>query len=121
MKKILIVACLMTFVFTVSAQQGGQGGRFQQTPEQIAANLETMKKELNLNDKQFADFKKIDEDYQTKLQAARQNAGGGGFDREAMTKLREENTAKVKAILTADQFKKYETLQAQRMQRRPGN
>ena len=123
MKKIFMVACLMTFAFMVSAQQGGGqrqggGGMQQQTPEQRAAAQEQMKKDLNLNDTQFANYKKAEDEYYTKLQAARQ--GGGQMDRDAMTKLRDEFTAKVKAALTADQFKKYEELQAAQRQRMGG-
>ena len=127
MKKIFIAACMLTFAFMISAQGGqggGQGGGqrqggFQQTPEQIAARNEQWKKDLNLNDKQFAEFKKINEDYQAKLAAARQGGGGGGG--EATQKLREEQTTKLKAALTADQFKKYEELTAaQRGQRGQG-
>ena len=114
MKKIFLVTCLMAFAFMVSAQQGGPR---QQTPEQIAERQAQMKKDLNLNDKQFADYKKIDEEYQKKMQAARQ---GGNFDRDAMTKMRDEQTAKIKAVLTADQFKKYEELQAAQRQRMGG-
>jgi hypothetical protein len=117
MKKVFFVACLMTIAFMVSAQGGQRQGGFQQTPEQRAAAQEQMKKDLNLNDKQFVDYKKLEDEYYTKLQAARQ---GGQFDREAMTKLREEQTAKVKAILTADQFKKYEELLAAQRQRMGG-
>jgi len=118
MKRIFIVACMLTFALMVSAQ-GGQGGGqrqggFQQTPEQRAARQEQMKKDLKLNDKQFADYKKLDEAYWKKVQAARE---GGNVDREAMTKLRDEQTAAVKKILTADQFKKYEEIQAAQRQR----
>ena len=126
MKRIFFVTCLLTFAFMVSAQggqgggqrQGGQGGGFrQQTPEQIAAQLEQMKKDLNLNDKQFADYKKIDEETRTKQQKIRDDAGGD-FEkmRDASTKLREEQNAKIKAALTADQYKKYEEIMAQRRQ-----
>jgi len=119
MKKIFMVACLMTFAFMVSAQgQGGQGrGGFQQTPEQRAAWYETLKKEAKLTDAKVAEIRKIEDEYQTKMQAARQ---GGNFDRDAMTKLRDEQNAKVKAALTADQFKKYEELQAAQRQRMGG-
>ena len=121
MKKFLVVSCLFVFAFMASAQggqgggqrQGGQGGGRQQTPEAIAEQQAQWKKDLNLDDKQFAEFKKIDDEARAKQQAARQ---GGNFDRDAMTKLREEQTTKIKAVLTADQFKKYEELSAQRRQ-----
>jgi len=118
MKKIFMVACLMTFAFMVSAQgQGGQGRGFQQTPEQRAAWYDTLKKEAKLTDAKLNEVKKIEEDYLAKMQAARQ---GGNFDRDAMMKLRDEQNAKVKAALTADQFKKYEELQAAQRQRMGG-
>ena len=114
-----MLACMLTFAFMISAQ-GGQGGG-QMTPEQRAKfqadQLERYKTELKLNDKQFADFKKIEDEYNKKLQDARQ---GGNFDREAMTKMREERTKKIKAVITADQFKKFEELEAARMQRQGG-
>jgi hypothetical protein len=109
----------MAFAVMVSAQQGGgQRGGFQQTPEQRAAWYDTLKKEINLTDAKLNEIKKIDEEYQTKVQAARQ--GGGQLDRDAMTKMRDEQTAKIKAALTADQFKKYEELQAAQRQRMGG-
>ena len=118
MKKFFIVTCLLTFAFMISAQGGGMR---QQTPEQIAAGYEQAKKDLNLNDKQFADYKKIDEEYQKKLQALRQS-GGGDFEkmREENVKLTTERNTKMKAALTADQFKKYEEQLAQRRQGGPG-
>jgi hypothetical protein len=120
MKRIFIVTCLLTFAFMVSAQQGGGQGRgFQRTPEQLAQYYADLKKELTLNDKQLADIKKIDEEYTTKQRAAREK--GGDNVREEMTKLRTEQTAKIKPLLSADQFKKYEAFLAQRMQRRNNN
>ena len=125
MKNFLVVGLLM-IAFMVSAQQGGgqgggqrQGG-FQQTPEQREARYEQAKKDLNLNDKQFADYKKIEEETFTKQQAMMQNAGAGNFDRDAFNKMREEQNAKMKAALTADQYKKYEEQQAQRRPGGPG-
>ena len=131
MKKIFMVACMLTFAFMISAQGGqggggqrqggGQGGGFQQSPERIAQNQERMKTELKLNDKQFADYKKIDEEMRKKQADVRQNAAG---DREKMQaenlKLRTEQNEKMKKILTADQFKKYEELMAQQQQRGQG-
>ena len=121
MKRIFILTCLLTFAFMISAQDGQRRGGFQMTPEQREANYEQMKKDLNLNDKQFAEFKKVSEEYQTKMREAREKAGGDRDKmREPMTKLREEQNNKLKTVLTADQFKKYEEIQAQRMQRGGG-
>jgi len=121
MKKLLIVTCMLTYAFMISAQ-GGQGGF---TPEEMAKRraeqLERYKTELKLNDKQFADFKKIDDEGYTKQQALGAKFRDGGGDREKFmeefTKLRNEQTEKVKKILTADQFKKYEEMLAAQRQR----
>ena len=121
MKRIFFVTCLLTFAIMVSAQDGQRRGGFQMTPEQRAAYFDQMKKDLNLNDKQFADFKKVSEEYQTKTREAMEKAGDDReARREVMTKLRAEQNDKLKSVLTADQFKKYEEIQAQRMQRGGG-
>jgi DNA-binding NtrC family response regulator len=84
--------------------------------------LATLISALKLKDSQLDSIKKIDEVYRTKQQDVREKAGG---DREKMreefTKLRAEQTAKIKPLLSAEQFKKYEELQAQRLQRRNNN
>ena len=126
MKKIFFAACMLTFAFMISAQggQGGQGGGqrqgggFQMSPERLAEQQEAIKKELNLNDKQFADYKKIAEETRTKTQAIRQNAGDDRDKmREESQKLTTEQNTKLKAVFTADQYKKYEAyLQNQRGQ-----
>ena len=120
MKKIFVVACLMTFALMVSAQDGQRRGGFQMTPEQRAQYYETLKKDLKLNDKQLDGIKKIDEKYQAKQREFRENNAGGDREkmREEFTKLRTAQNAEVKKLLSAEQFKKYEELQAQRMQRR---
>ena len=121
MKRFLIVTCLMTFAIMVSAQEGQRRGGFQMTPEQRAQYYEQLKKDLSLSDKQLADFKKIDEEYMAKMREAREKAGDDREKmRESMTKLRAEQTAKIKPLLSEEQFKKYEELQAQRMQRGGG-
>jgi len=127
MKKIFMVACMLTFAFMISAQ-GGQGGGGQRqgggmmmrqmTPEQEAEYYATLKKDLNLNDKQVADFKKIDQSYRTKQTALREKYQNDPEKmREERTKLTTEQTAEIKKLLTADQFKKYEERQAAQRQR----
>jgi len=112
MKKFLIVGCLFVFAFMASAQ-GGQGGqRGQMTPERraelAAQRYERMKTELKLTDKQVADIKKIDEEFAPKQ---RELAEKYRDDREKMaaerTKLNEARNAKVKPLLSAEQYTKY--------------
>ena len=108
MKKIFVASFLLMFAFMVSAQQGGGGQRGQMTPEQMAQRYEQMKKDLKLTDKQLDDIKKIEADYRTKMTAAREKAGGDRDKmREEMTKLRNEQNAKVKPLLKEDQYTKY--------------
>lgn len=115
MKKIFVASILLLCAFMVSAQQGG-GGFQQMSPEQRAQmqtqRYETLKKDLNLTDKQLDDIKKIETEYQTKQQSLREQFGQGG-DREKMreeqTKLNNERNAKVKPLLSADQYTKYES------------
>jgi len=125
MKRIFIVACMLTFALMVSAQGGQGGGQRQMTPEQRAEfqarQLERYKTELKLTDKQVADFKKINDEYTPKQQALFEKYRGGDMDkfREESTKLRTEQNGKVKKILSAEQYKKYEEMleaQRQRMQ-----
>ena len=107
MKRIFVVSFLLMFAFMVSAQQGG-GQRGQMTPERLAQRYEQLKKDLNLTDKQLDDIKKIEADYRTKMTAAREKAGDDREKmREEMTKLRNEQNAKVKPLLKEDQYAKY--------------
>ena len=112
MKKVFVVGCLLMFSFVISAQQGGGQGRggFQMTPEQQAQQYERMKSELSLTDKQIADIKKIDEEFapkQRELMEKMRNGGDREKMREEMTKLNEERNAKVKPLLSAEQYTKY--------------
>ena len=111
MKKIFVATCLLMFAFIVSAQQGG--GFQQQTPEQraqrLAQQLERMKTDLTLTDKQVADIKKVYDEYSPKQTELMQKYQGG--DREKMmeefTKLNDERNAKIKPLISADQYTKY--------------
>ena len=108
MKKFLVVSCLLVFAFMASAQ-GGQGGqRGQMSPEQQAQRYERMKTECKLTDKQIADIKKIDEEFAPKQRELFEKYRD---DREKMaaerTKLNEARNAKVKPLLSAEQYTKY--------------
>ena len=112
MKKFLVLGCLLMFAFIASAQ-GGQGGG-QMTPEQraefVAQRYERLKTECKLTDKQLADIKKVEEDFAPKQQELMEKFRGSQ-DREAMSaefqKLREEINAKVKPLISAEQYTKY--------------
>jgi len=122
MKRIFILTCFMAFAFMLSAQDGQRRGGFQMTPEQQEQYYATMKKDLSLTDAQLNGIKKIETEYRTKMQAAREKADGDRDKmREEFTKLRTEQNAKVKPLISAEQFKKYEEMQAQRRPQGGGN
>jgi len=109
MKKIFCIACMLTFAFMISAQGGQGGGQGRQmSPEQQAQRYERMKTELKLTDKQLADIKKIDEEFAPKQRELFEKYRD---DREKMqaerTKLTEARNAKVKPLLSAEQYTKY--------------
>jgi len=117
MKKIFIVTCLLTFAFMISAQ-GGQGGGGMNS-ERMAQYYDGLKKDCKLTDKQLADIKKIDESYMPKMRELFEKYSDDREKmREEMTKLRAEQNSKIKPLLSAEQYKKYEEIQATRFQRR---
>jgi Spy/CpxP family protein refolding chaperone len=109
MKKLLLVCAV---VLGVSAASHAQG-RMQMAPADRAAQLKT---QLALTDDQTA---KVTAIYtaQAKSMDSLRNAGG---DMSAMRPMMTATNAKVKAVLTADQAKKFDEMQAARMNRGGG-
>jgi len=116
MKKLLVISIL--FLATVGFVSAQQGNRQQRTPEE-SAKLQTdrMVELLKLDANQKKKIEAIELDLNKKMAEKRQEAQG---DREAFRaifqefdKLRDE---KYKAVLTADQFKKYLANKAERSQ-----
>ncbi len=113
-----LVACSLM----VNAQEakgkgkGGKGGRMtvEQQMEQLSTNL-------NLTDEQKPKVKAVLEDTSKKMQEIFSSAGGNR--EEAMKKMqpvREEQTAKLKGILNADQFAKWQKMEEERRARMGG-
>ena len=108
MKKFFVTGCLLMFAFMLSAQQGGGQNRGQMTPEQRAQRYERMKTDLKLTDKQLADIKKIDEEFTPKQTELREKYRDDRDKmREESQKLNEQRNAKVKPLLSAEQYTKY--------------
>ena len=127
MKKLSLVAALVlgglvACGIMANAQQstggkrgGGKGGG-RPTVEQ---QLEQMTTDLNLTDDQKPKVKVVLEDYAKK----RQELSAGGDRNQASEKaqpIRDERTKKLKEILTAEQFGKYEKAQEERRSRMGG-
>ena len=115
MKKVLLVALLAIGVSTVSLAQGGGG--FNRTP---AEQAEALKTSLSLTADQTTKVTAVFAG-QTKTRDSLMSAMQGGGDRATMmtsfTKLQNDASTKIKAILTADQTKIYQKQLDERAER----
>ena len=114
------MAVALALVSVCASAQGFGGGQF--NPEDMAKRQATMLKDscsldtaqyskvLNLYVEQSKEMMKMMQDMQ--------NGGGmGGFDMGAMQKRQEDFDKKLKAVLTEEQFKKYQMMQENRRKR----
>ena len=115
MKRFIIAGCIIMCAWVVSAQN--QGGA-QRMEEMRAQWYETLTKELKISTAQLDSIKKFDAEFAPKQRELFEKYRD---DREKMTsertKLTDQLNAKIKKVLTADQYKKYEELNRQRMER----
>jgi Spy/CpxP family protein refolding chaperone len=96
---------------------GGQGRGMMMDP---GARAGMMQKQLGLSDDQTTQVKAVFADEQSKMQALRSSGGDPADMRPKMMAIREDSTAKLKGILTADQFTKYQEMMQQMRQRGGG-
>lgn len=117
MKKLLLVSAFVLGVSAVSFAQGG--GRMGGTPDQQIERLKTQI--TGITDAQTAKLKVVYE-AQAKSMDSIRTAANGDFQSmmPAFTKMRETTSAKLKGILTPEQFAAYEKQQAE-MRQRMGN
>lgn len=106
-KKTVILAmalCMMGATAAMAQRNNGQqGGR----PDN-SQRIERMVKELSLDDAKAKEFRAV-------MESMQPTAGNGERpSREEMQKKREEVDKKVKAILSEEQYKKYQQLNQQR-------
>jgi len=119
----LLIAMLFGMGMTI-AQPGGQ--RNMDPAERAKNQTAELKEALSLNKDQEKKVYDLNLEASKEMQKMRENNQGGGFEgmREKMGKIREEQDKKMKEILTADQWSKYEKYQAERrerMRQRRGN
>ena len=107
-KQILGLAVVLFMGSTVCMAQDNRGGR----PD-MSKRIEQMVTELGLNETQAKDFKAVMEEMRPN-----RNSSGERSSREEMQKKRNEADAKIKKILTDEQYKKYQSMRPQRGQRR---
>jgi hypothetical protein len=113
MKKLFVLLFAFLTVSVVSnAQQGGGRGM---SPE---AMIDALKDSLNLSGKQVDSIKVIFKEFLPKLMEIRQNQDMSREDKMAKSKeLNDARNARIKAVLTDDQFKKYQEMEERRRQR----
>ncbi|MGL4851766.1 MAG: Spy/CpxP family protein refolding chaperone [Phocaeicola sp.] len=110
MKKAIVSFVFACFIGSVAVvAQTPRGER----PDQ-GKRVEQMVKELDLTEKQSVELKEV-------MEGMRPSSNGNSGERpsrEEMQKKHEEMDAKIKKILTKDQYKKYKETQSQGRQKR---
>lgn len=136
MRKISFLLMAVVLVFSVSCNKlrqnsqeqqqmgpgGGMGGPGNFDPAAfIDRQMEELKDGLDLSDDQEKQVREILTAGSETMRKAREEMQDGGGDREAMREkmqqMREEQNEKIKAVLTEEQFTKYEQIQAERRER----
>lgn len=118
MKKViglfLVILISSVSVFAQSGKRGGQKG-------DPSKRIEQMVTDLKLDDKQAAEFRKIQKEYAEKMKKERDAAQNDRTKmREKMKQMNENKNAEIKKILSDEQYKQYlEKLQS--MRSRNGN
>lgn len=111
----LFLAMVLAGFTTASAQQGGQR---RTAEERTKATIERLTTQLSLTKDQQTKLDTIYLAYNKELDKV--FASGERPDRETMQKSRAALDEKVKAVLTEDQYKKYQEEQAKMRERRGG-
>lgn len=135
MKRISFLVLAIVMVFSVSCdkikqkvqpeqqqmgQGGGMGGPGNFDPAAfVDRQMEELKEGLQLTEDQEKQVREIIVAGFETMRNAREEMQDGDRDamREKMQKMREEQTAKIKAVLSEEQFAKYEQIQAERRER----
>lgn len=101
---------------------GGMGGSGNFDPQVfIDRQMEELKEGLQLSEDQEKQVREILTAGSESMRKIREEMQGGEGDRDAMRekmgKMREEQTEKLKTVLSGEQFAKYEQIQAERRER----
>ena len=117
MKKLSLIAAmalggLVAFSMLATAQEAGKEGKKggKRGFPTVEQQMERMSTQLNLTDDQKPKVKAVLEAQDTKMKELRKD--GNTPTREQFQEVRKETQKKMKAILTEDQYKKYEEMAA---------
>lgn len=110
-KRSLLLVLAIVLVASVAWAGGEQKG--QAGPMNAAERAAKLQERLELTDAQTAKVRAVYEAFDPRLQALRARAEKGEDIKADKTKLMEERDAKLKAILTAEQWKRYQEMRSQ--------
>ena len=136
MKRFSFLLMAIVLVFSVSCNKlrqnsqeqqqqmvpgGGMGSGNFDPAAFVDRQMEELKEGLDLSDDQEKQVREILTAGSETMRKAREGMQDGGGDRDAMREkmqeMREEQSEKIKAVLTEEQFTKYEKIQAERRDR----
>ncbi len=108
-KRLCILAFALAFVVGLAWAGGEQGKNMD-----VASHVAKLKADLNLTDQQAEKVRAVLEDIHAHKMEAKKKAGGqdSAEFREQVKKLMAERDARLKEILTPEQFTRYQELQA---------
>ncbi|WP_102407874.1 hypothetical protein [Parabacteroides bouchesdurhonensis] len=116
MKKV-IGLCLVVLLSSVSAF-AREGRHMDRKAGDPSKRCEKMIQELKLDDKQAAEFRKINEEFRQKMKAEREVAKADREKKRAgMLAMRNDRDAQLKKVLTEEQYKLYQEKQTDQQQK----
>ncbi len=116
-KRFFVLAFALAFAVGLAWAGHGHGQKMD-----VASHVAKLKAELKLTDQQAEKVQVVLEDIHQRKMAAKQKAGGqeSAAFHEQYKKLMEERDARLKEILTPEQFARYEQLQAEHAKEQGG-
>lgn len=114
-KRFYVLAVLLVFT-TGLVWAAGEHGRKKMD---VASHVAKLKTELNLSDQQADQVRTVLEDIHKKMEAAKSNAQASPASlKETHEKLMAEEDARLKTILTPEQYTRYQQLKTEHMKER---
>ncbi len=117
-KRFYVLAALLVFTTGMVWAANHHGHMQKMDPASHAAKL---KAELNLTDQQTDQLRAVFQDMQQKMEAAKSKGQGSAASwKEQHEKLMADEDARLKTILTPEQYTRYQQLKAQHMKEHMG-